>query len=163
MPTKTLYVTEEDATVWEQARALGAGSDDSMSRTVIEGLRALLRERRDNTDQARDDEKADLSVTVPRRRFTTLIDRDQAGFQNIRLGARLASDDESLLEGRWGPNSGQAKGRRNAGPSGQQRGSAPGERHSWVRGSQRGGAKSERDTGSCGPQRGLAKSEHHTR
>jgi hypothetical protein len=75
MPTRTLYVSDEDATVWEEARAMGEGTDDSMSSIATEGLRVWLRERRDNAADADSDEKAGLSVTVPRDQYTTLINR----------------------------------------------------------------------------------------
>jgi hypothetical protein len=113
MPTKTLYVTDEDATIWEEARALGAGSDDSMSRTVIEGLRALLRERRDDSDQA--DEKSDLSVTVPQPQYTTLINRYRQdlrtyGWERVSLSMTKACFKEGAARTRAKLKADEARG-----------------------------------------------------
>ena len=56
MPTRTLYVPEEDESVWEEARRLGG--DESLSRLATDGLRILLAERQataaeDSQDEAK--------------------------------------------------------------------------------------------------------------
>jgi hypothetical protein len=46
MATKTLYVSDQDEQLWEEARAIGGDGAESMSKTVTEALRLLIDCRR---------------------------------------------------------------------------------------------------------------------
>lgn len=62
VPRVTLYVRDSDAGVWDRARALSAGSEESLSSLATEGL-AIVVERRER--QARlDSENADRMEQV---------------------------------------------------------------------------------------------------
>jgi hypothetical protein len=56
MATRTLYVSDQDEQIWEQARALSGGETaESLSKLVTDGLRLLLEERRAAVGEAAND------------------------------------------------------------------------------------------------------------
>jgi hypothetical protein len=104
MPTKTLYVADEDAGVWEEAKALSAGNDESLSRMVTDALRLSMRQQLG--DSAGDQEReSGVSVTIPPSEYTTLINRYRRdlrghGWKRVSLAVTRAYMKEGVVESR---------------------------------------------------------------
>lgn len=64
MGAKTLYVSDEDESVWEQAKGLGGDRSDSISRLVTEGLRLVVEERLSGKDTAAVDAEEDSLMPI---------------------------------------------------------------------------------------------------
>jgi hypothetical protein len=72
MATRTLYVSDEDDRVWQQAKGRGASTDESLSRLATEALRVYLEAEDDN---AADDVADEVVVSITKADHTTLINR----------------------------------------------------------------------------------------
>jgi hypothetical protein len=90
VPRVTLYVKDSDAPIWERAKALTSGADDSLSSFVAEALTDLVQKRERSLQATRD--LADHMETVklngadyfdeekPRKlRFTGMLVTEDAG------------------------------------------------------------------------------------
>jgi len=110
MPTKTLYVAEEDERVWEEVR--GLGGDESVSKLATEGFRLLLAERRAAEEEAQheNDQKPEDAEVVKRflrelrrvgwERAGSLFARACVDYGAARSRAKRKADETLGTEGR---------------------------------------------------------------
>jgi hypothetical protein len=133
MPTRTLYVSDQDEQVWEQAKTLagGDGGTESLSKLATEGLRLVLDERRSaSADVAPEVEGPAAEDAALVRRFRRELQR--AGWQRAgQAFARACVDygaarsrakrkaDETM--GRAGRQAAARKAQDTKGPAGRKR------------------------------------------
>ncbi len=110
MPTRTLYVSDEDEVIWEQARNLASDRPESLSRLATEGLRALIDERRAAAEAAQPAEQIEDAAAVARfARELRALGWERAGkaftracldYGAARSRAKRKADDTLGAEGR---------------------------------------------------------------
>jgi hypothetical protein len=112
MPKRTLYVSDEDEKVWEEAQKLSADGDESLSKLATAALRERIAIHRQV--QAEDQNGGDIVVSIKRAEHRTVTGKirsliDQFGRERVAIAFARACSIESAERSRARQQAAEAK------------------------------------------------------